>query len=137
MYGGLSEGAGNSIVTLNKGARDGLEEGHVLAIYREGELIKNPKYIPSKEDANKPKLPELNRDDFDISKGPDGKMIVNKAKEKSKEMMSNNEIDPKQIKLPDERVGLVMVFRVFNKVSYGLVVQSEEPINVLDIVQTP
>ena len=37
IYGeGLSAGQ-NQIVTLNKGARDGLERGHVLALWREGE----------------------------------------------------------------------------------------------------
>ena len=41
------------------------------------------------------------------------------------------------IKLPDERVGLLMVFRVFERVSYALIMQASQPINKLDEVQTP
>ena len=41
------------------------------------------------------------------------------------------------IKLPDERIGLLMVFQVFERVSYALIMQAKEPINKLDSVQTP
>lgn len=36
IYGGVKESGRHSIVTLNRGSRDGLEPGHVLAIYRNG-----------------------------------------------------------------------------------------------------
>lgn len=36
LYNGVGEAGRNSIVTLNRGARDGLEVGHVLALYRAG-----------------------------------------------------------------------------------------------------
>jgi hypothetical protein len=39
--------------------------------------------------------------------------------------------------LPDVRYGLVFVFRVFNKVSYGLVMQTRLPVEVLDRASTP
>ena len=41
------------------------------------------------------------------------------------------------IRLPDERNGLIFVFRVFEKMSYGMVMRASRPINVRDIVQTP
>jgi hypothetical protein len=34
IYGGVSEGGASSVVTLNKGADDGIEVGHVVAFYR-------------------------------------------------------------------------------------------------------
>jgi len=40
MYGGVSQAGQHSIVTLNKGLRDGLENGHVLALYRKGDVVK-------------------------------------------------------------------------------------------------
>ena len=39
--------------------------------------------------------------------------------------------------LPDERYGLVFIFRVFNKVSYGLVMQTKLPVQLLDRADTP
>ena len=86
IYGGVSQGGQNSIVTLNKGQRDGLANGNVLALYRKGEEIKN---------------------------------------------------GGKRYTLPDERYGLVFVFRVFHKVSYGLVMQTKIPVQLLDRANTP
>jgi hypothetical protein len=41
------------------------------------------------------------------------------------------------IKLPDERYGLLFVFRVFERVSYALVMESGRPVFPRDVVQTP
>ncbi|ROR34254.1 LysM peptidoglycan-binding domain-containing protein [Inmirania thermothiophila] len=41
------------------------------------------------------------------------------------------------VRLPDERSGLVMVFRPFERVSYALVMEAERPIHVLDPVTAP
>lgn len=43
----------------------------------------------------------------------------------------------RQISLPDERVGLAMVFRVFDQVSYALIMRSTQVIKVTDAVKTP
>jgi len=94
---GVDEIGQNAIVTINKGARDGLEVGHVLAAYRLGSTVKS---LRNKEDTNW------------LGQG-------------------------RTVKLPDEQNGLVFIFRVFDKVSYGLVVQSLSPIHVGDVVQTP
>jgi hypothetical protein len=39
--------------------------------------------------------------------------------------------------LPDERAGLLMVFRTFDKMSLGLVLESERPMAVDDKVKNP
>lgn len=41
------------------------------------------------------------------------------------------------VELPEERAGLVFVFRVFEKVSYALVMQTTESIRIFDSVKTP
>jgi len=54
--------------------------------------------------------------------------------------MVDPESDPKKpvtIQLPDEPVGLVMVFKTFAKLSYALVMQASQPIHVEDVVRTP
>ena len=40
-------------------------------------------------------------------------------------------------KLPDERYGLVFVFRVFDQVSYALVMSASRPVQIGDVVTTP
>ena len=41
------------------------------------------------------------------------------------------------VKLPDQRYGLVFVFRVFERVSYALVMKVSRPVQQLDVVQNP
>lgn len=41
IYGDIPQGSQHSIITLNKGKRDGLESGHVLALYQKGEVLKS------------------------------------------------------------------------------------------------
>lgn len=86
VYGGVSQAGQNTVITLNKGSRDGLEAGHVLALYHSGEVVSHDKH---------------------------------------------------KFKLPDERFGLIFVFRVFDKVSYALVMETRLPVQLLDRAQTP
>jgi hypothetical protein len=44
---------------------------------------------------------------------------------------------PQAVKLPDERVGVGMVFRVFDRVSYVLIMSSDRPIRIGDQLRTP
>ncbi len=41
------------------------------------------------------------------------------------------------VELPDERAGLVMVFRTFDKLSLGLVLESDRPLAIKDLVKNP
>lgn len=43
----------------------------------------------------------------------------------------------KTVRLPDERYGLAYVFRVFDGVSYALVMRVTKPVNNLDVITTP
>jgi hypothetical protein len=90
IYGdGLNAGQ-NQIVSINRGSRDGMERGHVLAIWRDGSQV---------VDRTDKSLPTL--------------------------------------KLPDERHGTLFVFRVFERVSYGLILAAQEPVRSGDRFTQP
>ncbi len=41
------------------------------------------------------------------------------------------------VQLPDERAGLLMVFRTFDKVSFALIMKATSPLHVGDVIRTP
>ena len=82
--------AQNQVVAINKGTRDGVDSGHVLAILKNGETI--------------------------LDRTGDRK---------------------ETIKLPNERIGLLMVFRPFEKVSYALVLEITDTPRAGDFLVNP
>jgi hypothetical protein len=86
--GGVTQIGTLDIVAINKGYRDGMEEGHVMAIYQQGEIV-------------------------------------------------HDQIRKENIQIPDVRAGLLMVFRCFEKMSYGIVLKSNRPLAVMDRVGKP
>jgi len=75
-----------SVVIVNRGARDGIEVGHVLGLYRsEGMVTLGDRKVP----------------------------------------------------LPEQQYGVLLVFRVFNKLAYGFVMNAKRQVNVNDIVKNP
>lgn len=137
-YGSLYEVGSNSIVVINKGARDGLEAGHVLAIYRNlnastYRLRESPlygrtglMYDDKNPKTNYQNVPLRTRDSPLYGRvGPFGYQY--------KDDKTSLPSPP----LPDERYGLTMIFRVFDRVSYALVMNADKPVNVLDIATNP
>ncbi len=90
VYGEAVLAGQNQIVALNRGARDGLERGHVLALWRAGRAA-------------------VDR--------TDGQRTA--------------------MRLPDERHGLLFVFRVFDRVSYALILSVQDPVGVSDRFTQP
>ena len=90
LYGEALSAGQNQIVVLNKGVRDGLELGHVLALWRAG------------------------RPDVDRTYG-----------------------GSTAITLPDERHGMLFVFRAFERMSYALILSVEEPVRIGDRFTQP
>lgn len=131
IYGGLAETGRNSVIAMNLGSEDGIEPGHVLSVNRLGIYVKNPNAPEPKGWWEKFKIAnktEPSQRVVDYGAKPDAKEETQAEKDAK---------DANLIKLPNERVGLVMVFRVFNKVSYGLVMQASEPVHMFDVVETP
>lgn len=84
----VSEVGSFSVVVINRGTREGIEEGHVLRVMR---------HVGERQDP--------------LTRG--------------------------QYKLPDEQSGILMVFRTYEKVSFGLVMSATQPIHIHDSVITP
>jgi hypothetical protein len=68
-----------------------------------------------------------------------GRIIKDPEYKKSESSTSASEssLPPGQVKLPDERVGLMMIFRTFDRVSYGLITNTSSSIYTLDSVHNP
>lgn len=88
VEGGLTQIGNMSIVVINKGKRDGLENGNVLAVYQAGSLV------------------------FD-------------------------NIAQSNVRLPDTRAGLAMVFEAYEKVSYAIILRATRPLQTFDLVKNP
>lgn len=76
------------VVMVNRGEREGLLVGNVLAVYKLGETVRD-------------------------------------------------RVTNRMVKLPDERAGLVMVFRTYEKMSFALVLEADRPLAVDDRLRTP
>lgn len=98
-------------VIIDRGARDGLEAGHVLVAYTASKAIDDPTenigdchiFIVRKEGC------------VDLPPGQERKKVI----------------------IPRERSGLILIYRTFERVSYGLVMKQEAPFHLNDEVGTP
>jgi LysM domain len=90
VYGDGVRAGQNQVVAINKGQRDGMERGHVLALWRAGRATTD-----------------------------------------------TTSRDKAAMRLPDERHGMLFVFRTFDRVSYALVLQVQEPVGAGDRFTQP
>ncbi len=137
-YGSLYETGPNSIVTINRGARDGLERGHVLAIYRN---LNAPTFTLRESSLwgrtglmYSDKNPNTNYQNEPL--GDRNSPIYGRVGPFGSQYKGARTNVPSAT-LPDERYGLLMVFRVFDRASYALVMNADRPVNVLDIATNP
>lgn len=127
-YQGPADVGRNSIVAINRGSGDGIEVGHVLAVYEEGK-----KLPPEKRPGAREGFINIERnDDGTLKRDEQGRIQTQFGTRRV-----DGQPEPTEIKLPDERTGLIMIFRTFERVSYGLIMQSDRPISASDIVVTP
>lgn len=88
VEGGITQVGRYDVVVINRGEREDIKAGNVLAVYKRGSVIRD-------------------------------------------------RVSGTKVKLPDERAGLMMVFRVFEKVSFGILLEAEKGLTVDDIVTNP
>ncbi|PWB51076.1 MAG: peptidoglycan-binding LysM-like protein [Nitrosomonadales bacterium] len=171
-YGAISDAAKHGTVLVNKGRKDGLEEGHVLAVYNKGrtlpgkpgetrknawrymdkECLKPGKTIsfdqfydpkdtlepcPSAQAADTPDK-EVAYSDIGCLK-PGAKISFDQLFNPKDvyRLHCRSGSEGNDITLPDSRTGLIFVYRVFDRVSYALVMSANRPVYLLDVVKNP
>jgi LysM repeat protein len=92
------------VVAINRGSRDGIANGTVLAIDRAGDSV---------------------RDTY-----ANGASFTRKVQDLGTSFA-------KKVKLPDERVGTLLVFKTFNRVAYALILGATDTIEIQDVVHNP
>lgn len=95
------------VVAIDRGAADGIDVGTVLAIYRGVPRIRDPR-----PNADQPVIVRY----FD---------------------QTTWFVRDKYLDVPEERTGLMFVFRVFDRVSYALLLNATDPVQVGDFVRKP
>jgi len=115
------------VVALNLGTEDDVEVGDVFAVYQAGVVVEDKIY----------RSQELAKSDapFDWDEGeypqfyvrPDDRFGGSSSSFRRGELVS----------LPEERAGIVMVFRPFERVSYALVMRATRDIHIYDVVAKP
>ena len=126
-YGSLQETGPMSIVALSKGARDGLLVGSVLAIER------------SQTDARYSQRTEPLFGRSGITGRDTPRTYYAETIPPRDVLLSRGEaVSRKDIaKLPDDRYGLLMVFRTFERTSFALVMEASRPVAINDFVTNP
>lgn len=99
----------NSLVTVDRGLRDGIDVGTVLAIYHPTPVIADPR--PSTEPT----------------------VMSRFISDPTRDMLQPT----RYLNIPPERSGLLFIFRVFDKVAYGIVLNASEPVVTGDLARKP
>lgn len=86
----INDASSNSVISINAGADQGIESGHVFQVRKGGKLVRDP------------------------------------------ESRGNT-----RVRLPDEDNGYLLVFRVFDNVSYGLLLDTQDGVSVGDTLISP
>ena len=141
--GGVSELGQFQIVTINRGGRDGVEVGHVLASYHRGQVVtaraaqdlETPKWFSSWSWGSW-SWPSWNWGS-ETKASPVVPSPPAQQQPADQQKTGGAALAGRGLRLPDERNGLVFVFRVFEKMSYAMVMKATKPIYIGDVVQTP
>ena len=131
-YGNLGETGPLGIVALSKGSRDGLEVGHVLAIYTSSDIAKRAGRYGLRTSAIYGKQGLSGSDSprtyYNPELSPRDGPLYGKVEPIDEALIR---------KLPDERYGLLMVFRTFDRASFALVMEASRPVALYDAVVNP
>jgi len=131
-HGNIEETGPLGIVTLSKGSQDGLDVGSVLAIYTSTAIAKRLGRYGLRTSAL------YGREGWSLSDSPRTYYSPQLTPRDGPLYGKTEKIDPELLrKLPDERYGLVMIFRTFDRASFGIVMEASRPVALYDAVTNP
>ena len=138
---GVSKVSQHQVVVLNRGNDDGLEPGHVLAIYKDGAVVRDRIAgvidYRNRREANRTAEKEhpsaFGRAMYSVAN--DLKQIDHAMRDFVGTPVSGGR--GPEVQLPDERSGELMVFRTFDNLSYGLVMNIQRAVTINDVVRNP
>jgi hypothetical protein len=123
VFNGVAEIGQYQVVVVDVGDNDGVEVGNVLGIYQSGNIIRDEVATQSKGNY------EVDPEDWV------GDMMKNFNNSDLVAYLGRPNARPEYVELPEEYAGVLMVFRTFENVSYGLVMSAVSSIHVLDSVR--
>ena len=140
--GGVAQIGQHQVVVLNVGENKGVEPGNVLGIFQDNFKVKDtigpnqPKKL-AEQDADRIEFEreDSNFVDQELSKLVNGIRNMIKKFDRKFPEFANRKTKSETISLPQEYVGVVLVFRTFEKISYALVMEVNGPVHVLDTVR--
>ena len=113
---GVSEIGQYQVVVLDVGQSDGIEIGNVVGVFQSGAVIADKVNVSS---------------DWRYRKTGKGAFDA----EAVKDYMGRRKAAGEPVQLPEEYAAVVMVFRTFGQISYGLVMEANAPVHLNDMVR--
>ena len=138
---GVNQIGQHQVVVLNVGSNHGIDIGHVMAVYQSGETVVDP-YVQVPPRATHSYI----ETDPEKQGGVDGLSIAADRLVRDIEYIITDQwqrwtdptaTDVQEVTLPDEKAGLLMVFRPYENISYALVLDATRPMHVHDFVRNP
>ena len=139
---GISQISQYQVVVLSLGAEQGIEPGNVLGVYQSGYVVQDrigPNLTQSESQKQAARAESLQNATSAIGQtatkiGHAMQDLVHKF-DQTFPSIANKQARSEPVTLPEEYVGVVMVFRTFDKISYALVMETRGPMHVLDTVR--
>ncbi len=137
---GVAEIGQYQVVVLDLGTKDGMETGNILGIYQSGNEVNDSIATAAKAQHREPI--KCQHEDTNVVE-KDACKIINDLRE-TKEKIDQTDLvgylgrpgdKPEVVKLPEEYVGVLMLFRTFENISYALVMEAQGPIHIYDTVR--
>jgi hypothetical protein len=129
----------HQVVVLNLGAKDGIELGHVLAINQSGLIVDDKTATEQREKEDDEPLKFQRSDYLPLDNALEH--IFNDVRDSKRAVDKKFGVkfhtEPEKVVLPSERAGELLVFRTFDTVSYGLVMETYRPVHLYDRVSNP